>query len=165
MIQGVWSFLLSKYTGNPQVEYGVTVSGRPGDLPNSENRVGLFINTIPLATKVDSQLPIIDWLQSIQKGHTHAREYQYTSLTRIKEWVDIKKDWFDTILIFENYPISEVIDEKNRLLKVENVIVQEQSNFLLTIAVGVGDELSLALRYNDQLLDIYYVNMLSLIHI
>lgn len=161
LIQGVWSFILSKYTGNNQIEYGVTVSGRPIDLSNSENRVGLYINTIPLATNVNRELFVSDWLRTIQQEHTQAREYQYTSLTRIKEWMNIKKDWFDTILIFENYPISDVIDEKDRLLKVDNVVVQEQSNFLLTIAVGAGDELSLALRYNELLLDKYYVDMIA----
>ena len=80
IVQGIWASLVSKYTGNKEVVYGVTVSGRPTDLSISESRVGLYINTIPLCTKMDAELSIADWLQTIQKGHTEAREYQYTCL-------------------------------------------------------------------------------------
>ena len=48
LMQSVWSYLLHRYTGNSNVVYGVTVSGRPDDLPSVEKRVGMFINTLPL---------------------------------------------------------------------------------------------------------------------
>lgn len=48
VMQGVWSFLLHHYTGNENITYGAIVSGRPDDLPGVEQRVGLYINTLPL---------------------------------------------------------------------------------------------------------------------
>ena len=51
-MQGIWSYLLHRYTGSDDVVYGVIVSGRPEDLPGVEQRVGLYINTLPLYTKI-----------------------------------------------------------------------------------------------------------------
>ena len=41
LMQGVWAFLLHNYTGNPEVLYGVVVSGRPDELPGVEQQVGI----------------------------------------------------------------------------------------------------------------------------
>ena len=48
VMQGVWSYLLHRYTGSNDMVYGVVVSGRPDDLPGVEKRVGMYINTLPL---------------------------------------------------------------------------------------------------------------------
>ncbi|MEX6691341.1 condensation domain-containing protein, partial [Danxiaibacter flavus] len=44
LMQGVWASLLHCYTGSSDVVYGVTVSGRPAELPGMEQRVGMYIN-------------------------------------------------------------------------------------------------------------------------
>ena len=44
LMQGVLSYLLHFYTGLTNVVFGVTVSGRPENLSNVEQAVGLYIN-------------------------------------------------------------------------------------------------------------------------
>ena len=51
-VQGAWSLLLHRYSGEEDVLFGITVSGRPPDLAGSEQMVGLFINTLPLRVAV-----------------------------------------------------------------------------------------------------------------
>ena len=53
LFQGVWALLLSRYSGNADVVFGVTVSGRPPELAGVEEMIGLFINTLPLRIQVD----------------------------------------------------------------------------------------------------------------
>jgi len=161
LLQGAWSFLLSTYTGEEDVLFGVTVSGRPTDLAKAEKRVGLYINTLPLRAKVNKEEKVADWLRSIQRMHTEAREYQYTSLNSIKQRIGTQGELFDSILIFENYPISEVLSEKERLLKVGEVKMKEQSNFLLTITVGLDNEMDLMFRYNEELLSASTIKMIQ----
>ncbi|MEM9821238.1 MAG: amino acid adenylation domain-containing protein, partial [Bacteroidota bacterium] len=83
LVQGVWSLLLSKYTGGDAATFGVTVSGRPGDLSKAEQRVGVFINTLPLHVSAQASDEVLPWLAQIQNGHTAAREYQYTAQSDI----------------------------------------------------------------------------------
>ena len=45
LVQGAWAILLSRYSGNEDVVFGATVSGRPAALDGVESMVGLFINT------------------------------------------------------------------------------------------------------------------------
>ncbi|GJM33280.1 MAG: non-ribosomal peptide synthetase [Saprospiraceae bacterium] len=161
IVQGVWSLLLSHYTGNQDVAFGVTVSGRPTDLENSEKRVGLYINVLPLRAQIQEDTPIGDWMRQLQKGHTEAREYQYTALNTIQQWTDIKGLFFDSILVFENYPISEVIAEEERQLKIGAVSKARKSNFMLTIQVGLGTELEMEFSFNKDLLDPAYVEMIK----
>ena len=161
VLQGVWAYLLSKYTNQSEVTYGVTVSGRPSDLANAGQRVGLYINTIPLIAEITPTLGIASWLQDIQRSHTEAREYQYTPLNKIQHWAGVANEFFDSILVFENYPISEVIAEKKETLKLGEVTVVEQSNYLLNISVGLHEEIHMAFQYNGELIASYFINKIK----
>ena len=55
LMQGIWAYLLHRYTGNDEIAFGVIVSGRPDDLPGIENRVGMYINTIPLRSTMNER--------------------------------------------------------------------------------------------------------------
>src|SRR5215217_130434 len=52
IVQAAWALLLARYSGTDEVLFGVTVSGRPPALMGVESMVGLFINTLPLRTRV-----------------------------------------------------------------------------------------------------------------
>jgi non-ribosomal peptide synthetase component F len=151
-MQGVWAYLLYRYTGNAEVTYGVTVSGRPEDLPGVEKRVGMYINTLPLHTTIRQEQPVADWLQDIQQTQLLSREFQHSSLTNIREWTGIKGEFFDTILVFENYPVAKLIAEKQWKLRVEQVQVREDTNYPLCIGIGVADEVFISFKYNADLL-------------
>ncbi|MBC3499766.1 hypothetical protein HU753_27655, partial [Pseudomonas sp. SWRI67] len=54
---------------------------------------------------------------------------------------------FDSILVFENYPVSEALQQgAPGRLRFGNVAVQEQTNYPLTLVVELGS--SLAMHYN-----------------
>ncbi|MEM8906259.1 MAG: amino acid adenylation domain-containing protein, partial [Bacteroidota bacterium] len=160
LLQGIWSFLLSKYTGNEDVAFGVTVSGRPADLDSSENRVGMFINTIPFRTQVDEKQSIVQWLEELQQGHARARAYQYSALNEVQNWAKIKGDFFDSILVFENYPMGEVLSQDWKL-KLSNVEKYEQTNYLLTINVVLEEQLKIHFSYNQELLSPAYAELIQ----
>ncbi|GAA3649397.1 non-ribosomal peptide synthase/polyketide synthase [Flavivirga jejuensis] len=141
IFQGVWAMLLSRYTSEKEVAYGVTVSGRPTDLEDSEQRVGLYINTIPLCTSLNADDEILEWLIALQLNHTACREYQYTSLATIQRLSQIKGDLFDTVFVFENYPISEALKKADDLLEIDTIQVKEQTNYPLAIAVTLDKKM------------------------
>ena len=61
-IQGAWALLLSRYSGEEDVIFGATVSGRPASLDGVETIVGPFINTLPLRVRATSGRRLLPWL-------------------------------------------------------------------------------------------------------
>src|SRR5690606_30187812 len=90
IVQGAWALLLSRYSGEEDVLFGATVSGRPADLPGAETMVGLFINTLPVRVKVDEGQPVAGWLKGLQARSVEMRQYEYSSLLDIQRWSDIR---------------------------------------------------------------------------
>ena len=141
LMQGVWAWLLYAYTGNTDVVYGVIVSGRPDDLPGVERRVGMYINTLPLHASLSPGQATVSWLQNLQNAQVASRQFQHTPLQNIQSWTGIKGDFFDTLLVFENYPVSKLVNARAWSLQVENVRIHEQTNYPLSIIIGSSEEI------------------------
>ncbi len=163
MIQGAWSYLLSRYTGEETVVFGATVSGRDSELENIENGVGLYINTIPVCSNISEGNTVKDWLDELQKGHTTAREeYSHISLNEIQGYIGIQSTPFDTLLVFENYPVDEALLSNSRNLSIANIDGHEYTNYVLTLGVGLfGESISIKFDHNKELFDANAISMLQ----
>ena len=148
LMQAVWSYLLSGYTNSSEVVFGVIVSGRPAELPFVEQRVGMYINTLPLLAQVNAEDHITDWLAQLQNQQITSRQFQYTPLKKIKTWTGIKEDLFDSLLVFENYPVDEMLSENTWSVAIENANFSEQTNYPLTILIGQSGDISINFQYN-----------------
>ena len=161
VMQGVWSLLLHHYTGNENIAYGVIVSGRPDDLPGVEQRVGLYINTLPLHSILKDGKNIIKWLQDMQKEQLSSRLYQHTPLQDIQKWSGVSGDLFDSLLVFENFPVSELVKAKKWSLTIENVEIKERTNYPMTLMIGSSKETTINFVYNSALLKHDYVKQIK----
>jgi amino acid adenylation domain-containing protein len=159
-LQGVWSFLLSRYSGKQDVVFGATVSGRPAEM-KYDRKVGLYINTLPFRAKINPERKVADWLQELQQKHVETREYQYTAINQVQQWIGISGDLFDSILVFNNYPLSEVSRSGTRPVNIGSVEIAENNNYLLSVQPVLQDKLIVGFKYNSSLLDTAYVEMIS----
>jgi amino acid adenylation domain-containing protein/non-ribosomal peptide synthase protein (TIGR01720 family) len=160
IMQAVWAYLLYRYTGNSDVVYGVTVSGRPDNLPGVEQRIGMYINSIPLRSLVHDR-PLVEWLQAIQQDQLASREFQFSAITDIQEWTGLKAPFFDTMLVFENYPISRLLSAKQWQLRVENTSLREHNNYPLSVEITNGPAIGVRFNYNEALLAAGCVQMIA----
>ncbi|QJB32305.1 non-ribosomal peptide synthase/polyketide synthase [Chitinophaga oryzae] len=161
LVQGVWAYLLSRYTAKASAMFGVTVAGRPDELPGADKKVGLYINTLPLYTMLANEQTIAGWLQDLQAAQLQSREHQYAALNDIQQWTGIREELFDSLLVFENYPVNPALQSPDWKLQLQHVQVQEQANYPLTIRVMMADGLEIGLVYNETLLDAAYVRMIA----
>lgn len=159
VLQGVWAYLLSRYTGSADVVFGVTVAGRPVDLEDAEQRVGLYINTLPLRVTLQEERTVSDWLSALQTAHTLGRDHQYTPLSRIQGLHGVQGDLFDSILVYENYPVEDAASAEGRL-KIDNLRSHDTTNYLLTLTMSMGERLSVTFEYNASLLPDAYVEQI-----
>src|SRR5690606_35086489 len=91
MFQGMWTVLLYLLSGQRDVLFGSTSSGRSLSIQDVEQIVGLFINTIPVRVLVDDQMKFSTLLATIQSDQAEARYYDYTPLSRIQSWSDVPR--------------------------------------------------------------------------
>ncbi|MEC4817318.1 MAG: amino acid adenylation domain-containing protein [Scytonema sp. PMC 1069.18] len=154
LAQGAWALLLQKYSAGQDVLFGVTVSGRPGELPDVEKMVGLFINTLPLRVRFNPTQTVADWLQEIQQHHIQMREYEYGKLTDIHQAIAFPtgEPLFESILVFENYPIDQSLKTQRQHLKIDDIQFYERTNYPLTIAFIPDNRLLLRLNYETSFL-------------
>ena len=162
IMQGAWSFLLHGYTNQRDIVYGIIVSGRPDDLPNVEQRVGMYINTLVLHSEMREEQTISAWLQNIQAEQVASRQHQNTPLQEALRYTGVQGDLFDSLMIVENYPVSKAIGLKKWRLQVENLHINEQINYPLSIMIGIAGEITVNFNFNADIIQKQYVENISL---
>jgi amino acid adenylation domain-containing protein len=110
VVQGGWSLLLSRLTGEEDVIAGVSVGGRPPDLAGSDTIVGLMINTLPVRTRVPRHISVLHWLKEFQAQQVKLQQHGYASLVQMGEWSDMPPGTplFETLLVYENVPFPQL---------------------------------------------------------
>ncbi|HEY0806933.1 MAG TPA: condensation domain-containing protein, partial [Pseudonocardiaceae bacterium] len=152
VIQGAWALALSRYSGRPDVCFGATVSGRPAELAGSDDITGIFINTLPVRMNVTGS--VLDWLRDGQTAQAEARRFDYVSLGDIARWSDLPAgtNLFDSIVVFENYPINEDVAQAQGL-RLRELHAAETTNYPLSIVVSPRERLFVEFGYDPALFE------------
>ena len=152
LMQGAWALLLSRYSGQRDVVFGATVSGRPADLPGANEMTGLFINTLPVRAQVDDARAVTEWLQSLQYAQAEARQHDAVPLSQVQACADLPdgSNLFDSIVVFENYPIDQETAAAHGL-RLRDLNARETTNYPLSIVASPGPRLRLDVGYDPAL--------------
>ncbi|MEV4314211.1 amino acid adenylation domain-containing protein [Actinocrispum sp. NPDC049592] len=148
VIQGAWALLLSRYSGQRDVCFGATVSGRPTDLP--EGITGIMINTLPVRSDVDGSRPVAGWLGDLQAVQTESRQFEHLPLSRLQACSSVPGGvgLFDSILVFENYPADSMHG-----LHISDMTALEATNYSLSATVYPGPRLKIVFGYEPERFD------------
>jgi non-ribosomal peptide synthetase component F len=105
--QAIWSLLLSRYTGQQDVLFGIIVNGRPASLMGVESMVGPFFNILPMRVEVRRDLPLARWLKELRRQQVDMGQYEYLSLRAVREVAEVPaaERLFESFLVFQNLPI------------------------------------------------------------
>ncbi len=105
IVTGAWALLLHRYSGERQVLFGVTVSGRGAPLEGIDEMIGMFINTVPFVADVDGGSRAIAWLTRLQEGLVVLREHEHTSPADIRRAVRFApgRPLFESVVVFERF--------------------------------------------------------------
>ncbi|WP_051845824.1 non-ribosomal peptide synthetase [Streptomyces sp. NRRL F-5053] len=154
LVQGAWALLLSRCSGRPDVCFGSAVSGRPADLPGVESIIGIFINNIPVRTRVEGERPLLDWLTTLQREQAEARSHEFVSLSQIRGWAQVPAgtSLYDSYIVVENYPYEgEMGSEYGVSLRDPQAL--EFTNFPMVLAVFPAGRLALRIAYDPVLFE------------
>jgi amino acid adenylation domain-containing protein len=150
VLQGAWALLLSRYSGESDVVFGATVSGRPPALDGVEEIIGLFINTLPVRARVEPAAPLADWLKALQERQAELRQYEHSPLVEVQGWSEAPRGvpLFESLFIFENYPVDTEAQKPGEALAVADILPAEKTTYPLTVTAAPGRELLLRVQYD-----------------
>ncbi|MDT0125669.1 non-ribosomal peptide synthase/polyketide synthase [Paenibacillus sp. RRE4] len=151
-MQTVWGLVLQIYNNSEDIVFGSVVSGRPADIPGIESMIGLFINTIPVRIQSKASETVADILRKTQDQALTSGPYETYPLFEIQSLSKQKRDLINHIMVFENYPMEEQIEQvvggDKEALKIANIQSPEQTNYDLDITVIPEEHIWLRFTYN-----------------
>ncbi|WP_416043140.1 fengycin non-ribosomal peptide synthetase FenE [Bacillus halotolerans] len=154
VFQALWGILLQKFNRCDDAVFGSVVSGRPSELEDVENIVGLFINTIPIRVQ-SKALSFSGLVSRMQKEMTEAEAYSYFPLYDIQAQSALKQELIDHIIVFENVPTQQEIEGLNQTgsfgFSVENFAMAEETNYGCSVKVIPGRTLFVRINFHTGL--------------
>ena len=152
IVQGAWAILLSRYSGEQDIVFGSTVSGRPAELAGVELMAGLFINTLPVRAQLSSEDLTLAWLKDFQDKLAEMRQYEHTPLVEAQGWSEVGRDrqLFESLMVFENYPVDALAWGQVGALQISNMRVIGPTNYPLAIVVVPKEEFSIRVSYDPR---------------
>ena len=157
ILQYAWHKILKVYGSDNSKSVvtvvGTTVSGRNLPIDGVEESVGLYINTLPLIVEhnksENSASTIIESIRRLQNDITEINVRSNVNLSKLqKEGVRL----FDTLFVFENYPIPVSKDgcqeREKELLDIEFKKAIEKLDYPLSvIGYEFGNSLIFTIKY------------------
>ncbi|MEU3573969.1 amino acid adenylation domain-containing protein, partial [Kitasatospora sp. NPDC036755] len=153
LVEGAWALLLARYGGTGDVVFGTTVSGRPAELPGVETMIGLFINTVPARVRIPDG-EVRTWLRDLQERQSDGRRHDHLALPRIQALSELPagEALFDSMLVFENYPVDESAADRTGVRVVE-VRADDATTFPWCLRAHLSGQLAFDLAYDPALFD------------
>ncbi|WP_412080833.1 non-ribosomal peptide synthase/polyketide synthase [Streptomyces sp. SCL15-4] len=151
LVQGAWALLLARWSGQREVCFGTTVSGRPAGLPGADTITGLFITTLPARTEVDGTARCDTWLRALQEARAEDRRHDHLPLAELHTYTHLPPgtSLFDSLVVFENYPVGDATAGAHGLA-LRDLDAREATNYPLTVVVSPGDRLTVELGYDPR---------------
>ncbi|GFG50516.1 non-ribosomal peptide synthetase [Mycolicibacterium agri] len=159
VLQGAWALMLTWLTGQHDVAFGIAVSGRPTELVGSDRMVGLLINTVPVRVNITPDTTIADLLEQLQSAHNETLEHQHLALRDIHR-VTGHDRLFDTLFVYENYPVDANTPLGDDGLEITGFTNLEYNHYPLAVQAVPGPELNLRVEYDTTVFDAAKINAL-----
>ncbi len=108
LLRAAWALLVSGLSGDDDVVFGATVSGRNVPVDGVEDLLGPTISTVPVRVKINGAATVRDFVESVQNEALEAMPFEHMGLQNIRKInADTReRSRFQTLLII--HPPSTV---------------------------------------------------------
>ncbi|WP_131823678.1 non-ribosomal peptide synthetase, partial [Mycobacterium talmoniae] len=152
VLQAGFAQLLMWLTGQHDVAFGTTVSGRPAEVAGADTMVGLLINTVPVRAQITATTTTAELLDQLQTAHNDTLEHQHLGLNEIHR-ITGQERLFDTLFVYENYPLDTAALASTGGLAITEFTNREYNHYPLAIQALPGTELGLRVEYDTDVFD------------
>ncbi|MCX4967287.1 amino acid adenylation domain-containing protein [Streptomyces sp. NBC_00654] len=150
VMQVAWGLVLRQLTGQGDVLFGMTVSGRAAEVDGVETMVGLLINTVPARVRIDPRDTLLELLERVQDEQLDLFEHHHVGLTEIQQQAGFGS-LFDTTTVFDNYPMGSGERRLGEALLV-GVTGFDATHYPLSLICTPAEELGIRIDFRPDLL-------------
>ena len=150
VVMGAWAILLHKYSREEDIVFAATRAARKSSVPNADETIGLFINTVPVRVQIKDDDAVISVFKNVRKLWLEMRPYEHTPLARVKavSQVPPSQPLFETLFVFENYRLDTAMRALGGEWAKRQVELHELTNFPITLAAYDGEELAFKIEFD-----------------
>ncbi|WP_055108260.1 non-ribosomal peptide synthetase [Paenibacillus ihumii] len=137
----IYKALLFKYTGQRDLIVGTPVANRPH--PDLEPIMGMFVNTLPIRSRIDGDSSFQQFLQEMQQQLIRAYEHQDYPFEELLERLQLERDasrssLYDTLFVLQN---TDALAAKAGALELQPYPLEyKTAKFDLTLQVTEGED-------------------------
>ncbi|WP_051680607.1 non-ribosomal peptide synthetase [Vibrio rhizosphaerae] len=153
VMQAAWALTLAHHSGQHDIVFGMTTSGRPAELPQAQRIIGIFIHTIAVRISLQPDQTLAQLLALVHRQGVELREHECLPLVEITAQSALAQNGalrgqslFDALLVFENEALGEGAGKSsnsNHGLSVTPLQAYERNNYPLTLTVMPHEALML----------------------
>ncbi|MEV6962279.1 amino acid adenylation domain-containing protein [Streptomyces sp. NPDC051207] len=152
VVQAAWGLLLGRLTDRTDVTFGMTLAGRPPEIPGVHTMVGLFLNTVPVRVRIERDETLLALCRRLQDEQRRLMAHQFLGLAEIQRAAG-HGDLFDTLTVLENFPVDPQALTLPGGLSVAGVFSTDGAHYPLALMVIPGTELELRFTYRADAFD------------
>src|ERR1700731_735736 len=155
VVMGAWAILLHKYSREEDIVFAATRAARKSSVPNADETIGLFINTVPVRVQIKDDDTLFSVFKNVRKLWLDIRPYEHTPLARVKavSQVPPSQPLFETLFVFENYRLDTAMRALGGEWSKRQVELHELTNFPITLAAYDGEELAFKIEFDRRRLE------------
>jgi len=150
LVQGVWSLLLSRQSGDRDVLAGAAFSGRPTDLAGAESIVGPFTNNLPVRVDVNENETGGEFFRKLHGRLLELNAFQFTPLMEIQRSSEVPWRYrlFESLIVFQNYLVDDSARRLGEKIQIEDFVGPIHTNYPVLLLAEPGERLRLTLIYD-----------------
>ncbi|MFD8815940.1 amino acid adenylation domain-containing protein, partial [Streptomyces sp. NPDC059627] len=150
LLNAAWGLTLASATGRPDVVFGTTVAGRPSEVHDVENIIGLFLNTVPTRIAFDPAEPVLDLLRRVQGERLDLMPYEHLSLGVLQAETGHRK-LFDTLFVLRNNDTEDRLAELRTRHGATAVANVDATHYPANLVVTPGQRITVTLTHRPDL--------------
>ncbi|WP_437089366.1 amino acid adenylation domain-containing protein [Streptomyces sp. enrichment culture] len=152
VLNAAWALVLARATGRTDIAFGTTVAGRPSAVPDVENVVGMFLNTVPARIALDPREPVLALLRRVQGERLALMPYEYLGLGVLQAETGHRR-LFDTLFVLRNADTDDRLAELRTRYGATAVANVDATHYPANLVVTPGDQVRVTLAHRPDVLD------------
>ncbi|XRQ14395.1 amino acid adenylation domain-containing protein [Actinomadura welshii] len=151
VFSAAWALVLAGATGRDDVVFGTAVAGRPGDVPQVESVIGMFLNTVPVRVAVDPREHVPDLLRRVQGERVALMPHDYLGLGDIQQAAGHPR-LFDTLYVLQNLGDEDdmaELQERHGIVEAEGL---DATHYPITFVVTPGTPVRMKLDHRPDVI-------------
>ncbi|PRY37289.1 non-ribosomal peptide synthase protein (TIGR01720 family)/amino acid adenylation domain-containing protein [Umezawaea tangerina] len=151
VLNAAWALVLATEVGRQDVVFGTTAAGRPAEVRDVENAIGMFLNTVPVRVAFNPRETVLELLRRLQSERATLMSHEYLGLG------DVQREsghttLFDTLYVLQNFADEDGfarLKERHGITAVGSV---DSTHYPMTLVVTPGRRVRIALDFRPDLI-------------